>query len=266
MAIQLPFRLRRLAEPEFRRLDYQVMGHAFAAHRELGRLCEEDVYRNDLAARLRAAGYQAETEAMLRVTFRDFTKVYFLDLVVNDSIVYELKAAESVTRDHEAQLLNYLLLCDAPAGRLVNFRPPSVVHRTLNAPVSQEEQRRVEYDFSSWRPESDRDTLLVDLVRELIAEWGSFLELGLYQEALIHLLAGEQGVLSDVPLSREGIALGTHPLHLFSDDTAIRLTALPRDTSGTGSHLIRLLRLTPLRRFHWINLNRHTVEFRTLFR
>jgi hypothetical protein len=69
-----------------------------------------------------------------------------------------------------------------------------------------------------------------------------------------------------VMLTRGGIPLGTQRWTLLSPDTAFRLTALTRDAMSMKSHLDHLLRLTPLRRLHWINFNRHTVEFRTLLR
>src|SRR6266850_420795 len=66
--------------------------------------------QNDLAARLRAAGLPVRTEVPITVTCRDFAKTYFLDLVVADTAIYELKTALGLIGEHEAQLLNYLLL------------------------------------------------------------------------------------------------------------------------------------------------------------
>ena len=46
---------------------------------------------------------------------------YFADIIVNDSVIIELKAAENLCREHEAQLLNYLKATDIEVGLLMNF-------------------------------------------------------------------------------------------------------------------------------------------------
>src|SRR5438552_16009596 len=95
-----------IRQQEFAQLDYLVMRHAFECQNQLGRLCDELIYQNDLAARLQAAGLPVRTEVPITVTFRDFTKTYSLDLVVADAGIYELKTTHSLIGVHEAQLLN----------------------------------------------------------------------------------------------------------------------------------------------------------------
>ncbi len=56
MPIHPSLALRPITQEQFARLDYQVMRHAFDSQNELGRLCDEVIYQNDLAARLTAAG------------------------------------------------------------------------------------------------------------------------------------------------------------------------------------------------------------------
>ena len=94
---------------EFEKIDYRVMGHAFACQNELGRLCEEDVYQRKLGGP--AAGRSMQKRRNPRTTgrrIRGFAKTYFLDLIV-DHAVYELKTTTTLTSEHEAQLLDYLL-------------------------------------------------------------------------------------------------------------------------------------------------------------
>jgi GxxExxY protein len=258
--------MNRLDEGEFEEMNYQIMGHAFACHRELGRLCDEAVYRNDLAARLSEAGFRALTEQRVQVSFQGFAKDYLLDLVVNESIIYELKAVSALTREHEAQLLNYLFLCGAPTGKLVNFRPASVSHRTVNAIVPWDRQRYAVFDLEHWRPHNRSDQGLPGILQELIGDWGVFLETGLYYDVLVHLFGGEEVVYREIPLTRNGLVLGTQRLPLLSPDTAFRLTALTKETPSMESHLRRLLHLTALNRLHWVNFNHHVLEFRTLLR
>ena len=82
MPITSPVSLNPIRQQEFAQLDYIVMHHAFECQNQLGRLCDEQIYQNDLAARLEAADVPVRTEVPVTVTCRDFTKTYYLDLVV----------------------------------------------------------------------------------------------------------------------------------------------------------------------------------------
>ena len=53
-----PLQFRRLSRPEFDEMSRRVMAHVFASRNELGRLCDEAVYKNDIALRLETAGLE----------------------------------------------------------------------------------------------------------------------------------------------------------------------------------------------------------------
>lgn len=131
MPITSPISLTQISQDEFAELDYCVMRYAFECQNRLGRLCDEVIYQNDLASRLRSGGLSALTEVAVRVTHRDFVKKYMLDLVIANAGIYELKTALALVGAHEAQLLNYLFLCGAHHGKLINFRPARVESRLL---------------------------------------------------------------------------------------------------------------------------------------
>src|SRR5687767_8149877 len=106
MPITTPISLPRLTEKEMRELDYEIMSHVFAAQRDLGWICDETVYKADLASRLIAAHLKpVRREVPVRVSFQSFTKTYELDLVVADRTIYELKTVTALAPSHEAQLL-----------------------------------------------------------------------------------------------------------------------------------------------------------------
>ena len=108
MPITSPICLRPITQEDFAQLDYQVMRYAFESQNELGRLCDEVIYQNDLAARLAAAGLgPIRTQLPVTILHRDFSKTYRLDLVVSDTAIYELKAARALAPEPDAQLLNY---------------------------------------------------------------------------------------------------------------------------------------------------------------
>jgi GxxExxY protein len=265
MPITSPISIRPINQDEFAQIDYQVMRHAFESQNDLGRLCEEVIYQNDLASRLETAGLgSVRREVLVTVSHRDFAKVYSLDLVVGDAAIYELKTAASLVGEHDAQLLNYLFLNDSHHGKLINFRPPQVESRFVNTNLGFQTRKRLEFQTERWREEEEGSELLRAMTSALLEDWGGFLDLALYAEALVHFLGGEEEVSQMVPLSRNGIPLGRQGFQMLSPQTAFRLTALPQERDAYERQLRSLLQLTPLRSIQWINLARHTIQFVTL--
>lgn len=83
----------------------------------------ESVYLNCLCYELKKAGLKVEREKIVPLYY-DGIKLeqsYRLDLLVQDKIVVEIKAVESITAIHKAQLLSYLKLTHCPIGLLINF-------------------------------------------------------------------------------------------------------------------------------------------------
>jgi GxxExxY protein len=261
-----PIPLRRLTRPEFDDLSRLVMAHAFASQNELGRLCDEAVYQNDMALRLEAAGLgPVSKEVPVTVRWRDFAKTYYLDLVVQSAFICELKAVAALLKEHDAQLLHYLLLVDVPHGKLINLRPPSVEYRTVNAVLSAPERCRFTLAADRFQPRTPRCRELHDLLNELLGAWGAFLDCNLYEEALVHFLGGEAKVRQRVPLARAGFPLGTQTATVLTDSIAFRMTALAADArEGYESQLRRVLALTSLTTLHWVNLHHHEVQLVTI--
>ena len=56
---------------------------------------------------------------------------YFADLIVNDLVIIELKAAEAIVEEHEYQLLNYLKATDKEVGLLLNFGKRPEIRRKV---------------------------------------------------------------------------------------------------------------------------------------
>lgn len=264
MPIHCPITIKPLAPEAFETVDYQIMGHAYASQNELGRLCDECVYQADLKARLLADGFRSVlTEVPVTVTHRDFTKKYYLDLVVEDAL-YEFKVNSTLVGEHEAQLLNYVLLLGLQRGKLLNFRPAKVQGQIVATSLTPDERKHfkvVDTDWSSLTPECAR---LRQTMCELLQDWGAFLDLALYQEALMFLLGGETKVRNLVNLNRSGLNLGAQPMFTHSAEVAFRLTAFTKSGDTAPSHLRRLLALTSLKAIQWLNLNHTQIEFTTI--
>jgi GxxExxY protein len=258
--------LRPIDQKEFAQLDYAVMRHAFECQSDLGRLCDEVIYQNDLAARLEAAALPVRKESPLTVTFRDFTKAYWLDLIVADAGIYELKTVRGFVGKHEAQLLNYLFLCGASHGKLINFRPAQVQSRFINSTLTQTERRQFDVETSRWQERDRTEQAFRENLIGLLQDWGCWLDLALYTEALIHFAGGECRVVQPVPLVRGDASLGTQRWCLLNPETAFWLTGLMEGIVEYEHHLRALLRLTSLRAIQWVNLARRRVQLATVIK
>ncbi len=264
MPISNPLSSSPISQQDFAQFDYEVMRHAFECQNQLGRLCDEVIYQNDLAARLQAARLTARTEVPVTVTHRDFAKTYSLDLVVAERCVYELKTARELVGEHEAQLLNYLFLCGAPHGKLINFRPAQVQSRFVNTSLTQEVRRQFEIEMEGWQEREKTDQVFRESLVGLLQDWGGWLDLALYTEALIHFAGGQERVVQRLPLARGEARLGTQRCFLLNPETAFWVTGLTEGTADYEQHLRAWLGLTPLRTVQWVNLARQHVRLASL--
>lgn len=99
-------------------------------HRVLGFGFLETVYRNALEHELRRNGFQTQREVALEVRYEDqVVGSYFADLIVNQSLIIETKAIQSLAKAHEAQLVNYLTATGIENGLLLNFGTTSLEFR-----------------------------------------------------------------------------------------------------------------------------------------
>jgi len=266
MPIYCPVNIACLDADAFEKLDYRVMGHAYASQNELGRLCDECVYEADLKARLVADGFRSvNTQVPVTVTHREFSKTYYLDMVA-DNALYELKTAAEFAGEHKAQLLNYIFLLGLQRGKLLNFRPPGVQGRIVATSLTPTDRRRFAAVTGRWNEMTPSCATLRQKMCELLEDWGAFLDLALYQEALVHFVGGESTVARQVRLSRNGLALGAQRMLVHAPGVAFRLTAFTKAANSVEPHLHRLLALTDLQAIQWINLNHAQVEFTTITR
>lgn len=94
----------------------------------------EKVYENAMAIELRRMGCQVQKQKNIKV-FYDNEEVgdYFADLLVDELVIVELKAAENICEEHEAQLLNYLRATEVEVGLLFNFGKKAEFKRKIFA-------------------------------------------------------------------------------------------------------------------------------------
>lgn len=104
---------------------YNSLGHGFL----------EKVYENAMVIELKKLGLTCEQQKPIEVIYENqVIGMYYADLVVNDAIIIELKAAETLSQSHEAQLVNYLRAGKIEVGLLLNFgKEPQYKKRVLTA-------------------------------------------------------------------------------------------------------------------------------------
>jgi GxxExxY protein len=114
---------------------------AIAVHSELGPGLLESVYNTCMLIEFHARGIKVEAEVPLPVIYQG-QKVsdcgFRIDLLVEDTVVVELKSVEEVLPIHKKQLLTYLRLARKPLGLLINFNNQLLkdgITRIVNSPL-----------------------------------------------------------------------------------------------------------------------------------
>lgn len=103
-------------------LTNKVLRCFYTVYNKLGYGFLEKVYENALLLELRKNGLNAVRQVALKVYY-DSVEIgyYFADIIVDDAIIVEIKAAEGLVEMHEAQLTNYLKATSIEVGLLLNF-------------------------------------------------------------------------------------------------------------------------------------------------
>ncbi len=92
----------------------------------------EKVYENALQIELKNQGLNVDKQKPIKVYYKDkVVGEYFADLIVEDKVILELKAAEALCEEHELQLINYLKATDKEIGLLLNFGKKPQVKRKI---------------------------------------------------------------------------------------------------------------------------------------
>jgi GxxExxY protein len=105
-------------------LTRRILVSFFDVYNELGRGFLESVYVESLRLALADVGLQSEREVPIKVHFRGAVAgQFYADLVVERSVVVEVKVARTITAEHDCQLLHYLRATQMEVGLLLNFGP-----------------------------------------------------------------------------------------------------------------------------------------------
>jgi GxxExxY protein len=266
MPIKIGVQTKPVSYEDFHAVDYEVMGIVFSIHRELGRLWNEKIYQNELVHRCRRAGFDSITaEVPICVSYEDFVKVYYIDLLINN-VIYELKTARTLVGEHEKQTINYLVLTGLNHAKLINMRPPSVQHRFVSTNMTREERYDLTVDDEHWLDLDDNSAWLKRMFNRLLQEWGAFLEVSLFYDAIVHFRGGEENAVREIDVRDGSRLMGRQKTHLITPNVAFMISSVTKDVRHYENHLRRFVRYTSLKAIQWINFNHQNVVFKTILK
>lgn len=120
-----------LTQKYLNQIAYEVMGCAIEVNKHCGPGLLESVYELCLMYELKKNGLKAESQVRVPILYKnvDLGGHLFIDVLVEDEVVIELKAVEKLLPIHEAQILSYLKLTDNYKGILINFNTTQITSK-----------------------------------------------------------------------------------------------------------------------------------------
>ncbi|MDR0872420.1 MAG: GxxExxY protein [Prevotellaceae bacterium] len=108
---------------QFDQYTHKIIGCAIEVHKQLGPGLLESAYEECLAYELSKTGFKVERQVPVPVVYKEIHLDcgYRLDLLVENSVIIELKSVECLSPIHEAQILTYMKFANKKIGLLINF-------------------------------------------------------------------------------------------------------------------------------------------------
>ena len=118
-------------------ISYKVIGAAIEIHKSIGPGLLESAYENALAYDLKELGFEVRQQVPMPFIYKEIRQEvgYRIDLLINNKLIIEIKAVETLAPVHYAQLLTYLKLSELKLGLLINFNTKVLknnIHRIVN--------------------------------------------------------------------------------------------------------------------------------------
>ena len=112
------------------KLTEKIIKIFYRVYNKLGYGFLEKVYENAIGIECKKEGIPVNAQSAIKVYYEDeIIGEYYADLLVDNKIIVEIKAARRLTEEHEAQLLNYLKATNIEVGLLLNFGPVPKIKR-----------------------------------------------------------------------------------------------------------------------------------------
>ncbi|NNF35879.1 MAG: GxxExxY protein [Saprospiraceae bacterium] len=114
-------------------ISYEVVGCAIAVHKELGPGMLESIYEDCMCIEFEEKGIKFQRQVPIELNYkgRKINRQLKLDLLVENTVIVELKAVEMMNPIYTAQLLSYLNQAKLPKGLLINFNETNIVNTMI---------------------------------------------------------------------------------------------------------------------------------------
>ena len=107
---------------EHSELTEEIIGCAYNVYNKMGFGFLESVYEKCLLIELNKAGLDVESQKPITVYYgNEIVGEFVADIIVNDTVILELKSVRKIINAHEVQLVNYLVATGKPVGLILNF-------------------------------------------------------------------------------------------------------------------------------------------------
>jgi len=107
---------------EYRELTEKIIGCAYRVYNRMGFGFLESVYEKCMLIELREEGLSAEAQKPITVFYNnELVGEFIADIIVEDTVILELKSVKRIVQAHEVQLVNYLVATGKPVGLVLNF-------------------------------------------------------------------------------------------------------------------------------------------------
>lgn len=144
---------------EYGDLTYRIIGAAMAVHKALGPGFPEDIYQKALTIELGRQGIGFEQERAVEV-FYDDVKLgnFYLDFLIENCIVMELKAVEQLSSHHQQQVISYLAASGREVALLINFGTTRLEYKRVFPPRAIQRSDAYQSRLQAWQRQVGRES------------------------------------------------------------------------------------------------------------
>ncbi|MCD6090579.1 MAG: GxxExxY protein [Bacteroidales bacterium] len=117
-----------MTKEQYNKLSKQILDASLTVHKEMGPGLLESVYESCLFQELSLRNIEVKSQVFLPLHYKgvELNKDFRIDMLVENEIIIELKAVDTILPVHEAQIISYLKLADKKLGFLINFNVPLI--------------------------------------------------------------------------------------------------------------------------------------------
>ncbi|HHS98476.1 MAG TPA: GxxExxY protein [Chloroflexi bacterium] len=137
---------------EYGGLTYRIIGSAMRVHRTLGPGLPERIYQRALAVEFGRQGIRFEREKPVEVFYAGVSVgTFYLDFLVEDRVIVELKALDQISNDHYHQVISYLTALGREVALLINFGTASLEYKRVLPPLAVQNSDAYRARVEAWR-------------------------------------------------------------------------------------------------------------------